>query len=238
MRLTAIFFDLDDTLWDFTDSAATSLEKVFMKYLEGYGVDKRVWLEEYKVANAALWASYQKGSHTSAEVKELRFARSFAGVGVHLSDQAVSEVGTYYLSEIVRNTRLYPGVRDVLRELSSRYRLGIISNGLAVSQSRLDEHGIGEYFRHVVTAADAGAPKPSSAIFAYALNAAGLEAIEAAYVGDDYHSDVIGAKRAGMVAIWYNPAGRQVTGELSPDYVVGDFSELAKLLARKPEQGE
>ncbi|HSL94236.1 MAG TPA: HAD-IA family hydrolase [Bacillota bacterium] len=229
MPLEAIFFDLDDTLWDFKGSSEISLDTVFSRYLSERGVDREEWLCCYEAANHALWTAYQAGTHTAAEVKELRFGRSFSSVGVCMSAQAIREVSTYYLSEIVRNTVLYPGVQVALSVLSRRFKLGIISNGMAVSRERLDSHGIGQYFGHIITAANAGAPKPSAEIFTYALAAAGVSPCRAAYVGDDYNSDVLGSKRAGMVSVWYNPSGKTRRSEIAPDYEIKSFRDLEEL---------
>jgi putative hydrolase of the HAD superfamily len=238
MPIDAIFFDLDDTLWDFKQSSQISLDMVFRRYLLSKGVDRDEWLRWYAMANGDLWTSYQAGLHTATEVKELRFGGSFARVGVYLPQHAISEVSAYYLSQIVTNTCLYPGVKDALSILSKRYDLGIISNGMAVSRDRLDTHGIGQYFRHIVTAADAGAPKPSAAIFTYALDKANISPHKAAYVGDDYHSDVLGSKRAGMISVWYNPSGNAGDSENPADYVIRSFSDLTEMFVNPPAGSE
>lgn len=238
MALKAIFFDLDDTLWDFKGSSETSLDSVFRRYLAQHGVEKNVWLHFYEEANDALWASYQAGTHTASEVKELRFGSSFSRVGLLLTEGAIREVSTYYLSEIVRNTRLYPGVKSTLPILGRHYQLCIISNGLAVSHARLNALGIGQHFLHIVTAADAGAPKPSAEIFAYALAVAGVSPEQAAYVGDDYHSDVLGCKRAGMLSVWYNPSEKTMPGGIAPDHMVSSFADLTDVFVNPPGESE
>ena len=233
MTITAIFFDLDDTLWDFRQSSRASLDMVFAHYLLDHGISKEDWLAHYALANKELWTSYQSGVHSADEVKELRFQRSFAQVGICLTRHAVGEVSQYYLAEIVRNTRLYPGVKQVLSELSASYELGIISNGMAVSRDRLDAHGIGQYFRRVVTASDAGAPKPAVEIFAHAMAEARVSADRAAYVGDDYHSDVLGSKGAGMFSVWYNPEGKAAPAPVVPDRVISTFTELTEIFVSR-----
>jgi len=49
-------------------------------------------------------------------------------------------------------------------------------------------------------------------------------------VGDG-QSDIIGAKRSGLVAVWLNRGGRAWgRTDVAPDAVVGDLEELADLL--------
>ena len=81
--------------------------------------------------------------------------------------------------------------------------------------------------------ADAGFRKPRPEIFEAALRAIGVRAAESVYVGNDYIKDVIGAKLAGMAAVWLPDAGaedpRADTG-VQPDAVIRDLSELPPLV--------
>jgi len=49
--------------------------------------------------------------------------------------------------------------------------------------------------------------KPDPRIFQIALERAGLEPAQAAYVGDLYSIDVLGARAAGLRAVLMNPGG-------------------------------
>jgi putative hydrolase of the HAD superfamily len=53
----------------------------------------------------------------------------------------------------------------------------------------------------VVTSAETGAAKPDPAIFARALELAGVSAAEALHVGDSPREDVEGARSAGIEAV-------------------------------------
>lgn len=50
----------------------------------------------------------------------------------------------------------------------------------------------------VVTAAEAGAPKPDAPIFRIAMERAGVKPIHAIMIGDSYERDVLGARGAGI----------------------------------------
>ncbi len=56
-----------------------------------------------------------------------------------------------------------------------------------------------------MTAGEAGAWKPDPAIFALALQRMGAPASTAAYVGDNYYADVVGARRAGLQPLLLDP---------------------------------
>jgi len=49
--------------------------------------------------------------------------------------------------------------------------------------------------------------KPDPAIFEHALQRGNVTAQETIYIGDNYYADVVGARRAGLRPILYDPEG-------------------------------
>ena len=74
-------------------------------------------------------------------------------------------------------------------------RLGIVSNSDGRVEQALEAAGLRDYFDVVVDSALVGVEKPDPAIFRAALDALGVAAGEALYVGDLYEVDVLGARR-------------------------------------------
>jgi FMN phosphatase YigB (HAD superfamily) len=56
----------------------------------------------------------------------------------------------------------------------------------------------------LIISEEVGFSKPSTAIFEFALDNAGIEALEAVYVGDSWDRDVLPASRCGIRAVWLN----------------------------------
>lgn len=63
------------------------------------------------------------------------------------------------------------------------------------------ELGLEPYLNFIVTSKEVGANKPEPAIFLAALERAGVDASEAVYIGDQYETDVIGARGVGIKPI-------------------------------------
>lgn len=61
----------------------------------------------------------------------------------------------------------------------------------------------------VFTSEDARAYKPRKELFEFALAGTGLKADEVIHIGDSLSSDVKGAARAGIRALWLNRSGRE-----------------------------
>jgi putative hydrolase of the HAD superfamily len=84
-------------------------------------------------------------------------------------------------------------------------RLGIVSNSDGRVEVALTAAGLRDYFDVVIDSALVGAEKPDPAIFRAALAALNVAPEEALYVGDLYEIDVLGARAAGMEAVWFAP---------------------------------
>ncbi len=86
-------------------------------------------------------------------------------------------------------------------------RTGVISNSNGSVRAILTELGLDAHVDFVLDSSEVGVEKPDPRIFHLALARAGVTAGEAAYVGDLYSVDVLGARRAGLDAILLDPGG-------------------------------
>jgi putative hydrolase of the HAD superfamily len=96
-------------------------------------------------------------------------------------------------------------VPEALERLSQRFRLGLISNANGTVRARLQELGLADRFEIVLDSHEEGVEKPDPRIFERGLERMGVAAGEAAYVGDFYHVDVVGARAAGLSAVLLDP---------------------------------
>jgi putative hydrolase of the HAD superfamily len=109
-----------------------------------------------------------------------------------------------------------------LEDLSTRYSLGVISNGNA----DVNHIGVGHLFDFVLSSEVAGVAKPHPDIFEQALKLAKTENNETVYIGDDPKRDVLGAHGAGIHAIWFNPSLKPWPGGQTPTAVIQHLSQL------------
>lgn len=97
-----------------------------------------------------------------------------------------------------------PEVYDVLDALSKRYRLGIVTNGDGKSQNaKIDVLDLRKYFVTVIASHDFGKDKPDVSIYEQAAKDLDLKCSEIAFIGDTFATDIVGAKKAGMLPIWF-----------------------------------
>lgn len=95
--------------------------------------------------------------------------------------------------------RLYPEARGALADYRARgLALVVVSNWDVSLHAVLGRLGVTPMLDGVVTSAEAGARKPSAAIFERALGLAGVGGGDAIHIGDSLEEDVAGARAAGI----------------------------------------
>ncbi len=81
----------------------------------------------------------------------------------------------------------------------------VISNSNGSIRGILDRLGLSGYLDFVLDSSEVGVEKPDPRLFRLALERVGVAPDEAAYVGDLYSVDVLGARAAGLEAVLLDP---------------------------------
>lgn len=202
-----VFFDLDNTLWDFSGNSKRILRDIYEQYrLQEYGISEfDAFLTTYRHINEKLWADYALGLTVREQVRLNRFLHTLNEFGIDNSSLAM-KLADYYIHHTKNQTDLLPYAKETLTYLFNKYQLHIITNGFnEVQFHKLKHSGIGEFFMTVTTAENANCLKPATEIFLYALSSAGADARHCVYIGDTQHIDAPGAIDAGMQFILFNP---------------------------------
>ena len=150
-----------------------------------------------------------------------------AGIGKRLGFEA-SSAEQNSLPDSLSSWRPFPDTVNALRDLSSKFKLAIISNiddDLFVASARHLETN----FDHVITAFQAHANKPSPTIFRLAQERLGISTQEWLHAGQSIYHDVIPAKSLGLSTVWVNrPSKRPGVGAVRQAIGVADL-EIASM---------
>ena len=130
--------------------------------------------------------------------------------------------------------RLYPDTVECLKELSGKYKIGVIANQSLGTAKRLEEFGILKYIDLVIASAEEGVAKPDRRIFEIALERSHCAPENAVMIGDRIDNDIVPAKRLGMDTIWikqgFGKYWNIASDEEKADYVVDNLTEICKIL--------
>lgn len=202
-----IFFDLDHTLWDYETSARETLNELFDQYdLMNIGVPSlEEFQQRFREVNQQLWHLYDHGRITSEVIREERFKQILGYFQVN-EPEISRKLSADYLNACPRKGNLMPGALEVLKYLSQRYQLTVITNGFEdVQRIKLEAGNITHYFTHIITSQKAGYKKPAREIFEFALGANNITAEKVVMIGDNLATDIAGANNASIDVIFYNP---------------------------------
>jgi putative hydrolase of the HAD superfamily len=118
--------------------------------------------------------------------------------------------------------------RPMLKMLSERYRLGIVSNFYGNLEAVCESAGLCSFFKVMVDSHCVGAEKPDPVIFRAALEGLRATPEESIVIGDSLRRDREGAYRMGMRFIWVAP--RDAQAEQGGQQAVADLRDLTKIL--------
>lgn len=127
-----------------------------------------------------------------------------------------------------RFIRPEPYAEEILKYLSEKYTLALLTNGSSRTQNiKLDRVGLRKYFDAVIISEETGTAKPDPEIFLMICRRIVTAPENCVYIGDSFENDIIGASSAGMKAVFYDRY-KESTEDYSP--AVSDLRELKLLL--------
>jgi len=222
-----LFFDLDDTLFDYKSASRLALKNAVPFLVDEFGFNSVHSV--YQQINLELWKKMEDGVLDIETLRRLRFERLLTAFSV--SDADASTLEEYYLSLLSEQAILLPHAERVIKELAGIYRLGIITNGIPeVQRNRLKISGLEQYFNPFIIALEHNVWKPDPLIFSIAIEKAGMTRDEVLYIGDSLSSDLVGASNSGIDFCWYNPHSIKSTGHHDWKHEIKELRELIRIL--------
>ena len=200
-RYRAIFFDLDGTL-----------------IAEGSGLEQ---------GRAAVAAALRARGHTVSDAEYSAAAsavidRSLESNGgswppvfsrvdaivetlerLSLPAEDAAEFSDLHHRARLNHVTLLDGAAAAVERARVDHQVGLITNGPGDEQrQKLARTGLESHFQSITVSGEIGIAKPDRRIFEIALASLEVEAEEAAFVGNNYLADVVGAQSAGLDAVW------------------------------------
>ncbi|MFC6253549.1 HAD family hydrolase [Secundilactobacillus hailunensis] len=227
--LKAIVFDLDDTLYD----QQRPFQQALLSVWNDPAVSGHVLTDLFKV--------FKHMNDRVANLETLTMNRVFDRLNDVLSQHELPTLANsvwlafcdHYHAEAQKIT-LFSDIQAQLPLLKDHYELGVITNGESATQSEKVAHlDLQRWIKkeNVVISDEVGLRKPDPRIFTHFNRLMNLQANEVVYIGDNFKRDMVGAKKAGWHAFWFNHRHLEMPkSEFIPDQTVESPTELAELL--------
>ncbi|MFN8593435.1 MAG: HAD family hydrolase [Thermomicrobiales bacterium] len=229
-RPRAVFFDLDDTLCDYSGARELRLRTAF-----GLAFQRDQQAAPEDVLDRMIVESIRIHPHAADHFGDLLTRYGVA------NEESADVAVTWYRQNRFHGLNLFPDalatigqVRSILAEGNAlaRGRIGIVTNGPAeVQRAKLARLSIENHVDFAIVSGEVGAEKPLPEIFSEALRRAEVEPAHSLFVGDSLEFDIAGAARIGMPSVWVNRRGSTVPdNEIGPTHVISSLSELPSIL--------
>lgn len=218
MIIKAVIFDLDGTLLDRDSSIQSFIANQYNRFAISLGhIERQHYMKRFIQLDCRghVW----KDKVYQSLVEEFKIDR--------VSWQyLLNDYETQFINYCVPSPYLIETI-NLLKQQD--YSLGMITNGRTIFQSKsIQGLGIEKYFNTIVISEAEQVRKPQSEIFHIALSKLEASAHTSVYIGDNPQADIIGAKKAGLKAIWKR--NRFWSEPMEADAVIGELNEILPIL--------
>ena len=211
MRYKAIFIDIDDTILDYIPCCREAFDKA-IEELKIKNYELKIPQSEDELfqlffdISGRLFSEAKHGMHTIAQVMDLYPKEFIETIGY--PPEAVDPFKHAFRAAWGTTHTLVPGAKETLERLHNKgYRLFAASNSFGhLQRSRLERAGVLHLFEDTYISIDIGYDKPDVRFYEEALRRCGLQANEVLMIGDSMTTDIIGARAAGLDALYFDRA--------------------------------
>lgn len=225
-KYRTLLFDVDDTLLDFGAAEHSAL----CSLCRDHGISFTPNLHKtYKTINQRLWKAFENGEISKEELLHTRFSLFLNEIG-HEADG--TELEKTYRGYLAEGSFLIEGALELIKSLSTSFRLYIVTNGVSHTQNqRLQRSELASLFDGVFVSEDTGYQKPMKEYFDYVFERIPQFSREQTLIiGDSLNADIKGGEMAGLDTCWFNPTQKINGSEIIPTYEIQSLNQLYEIV--------
>lgn len=221
--MIAIFFDIDDTLYD----QFIPFEKAFNKQFNQYQIDVEELYKRSRILSDSVFELSESGIMSSVDMKIYRIQEACKQMGLIVTrEQSLMFQSDYECFQ--KQITLSKTMEDILNYCkAARVTIGIITNGPSSHQEmKVQRLNLARWIpaNRILISSQVGVAKPDSQIFKMAERRLAREEQIFYYVGDNITNDIKGATSVGWKAIWLNRR-HQLTEKLPQNSIIANTEE-------------
>lgn len=224
----AVIFDTDNTLYEYNPANKKAEEAVERKVKDLLGISSKLYRMTYAQSKKEI--KKQLGMTASSHSRLLYFQRFLEILGFKAQLMTALDLEQTFWRTFLANAPLFPGVNELLNYLKFKNILIAIVTDLTshIQMRKMTYFNLQETFDAFVTSEEIGADKPDLRNFELVLKKLCLTKENNIWmVGDNPHTDIIGAKRIGATTFQkVNNLEKIGTGKYMPDFAFNNFNDF------------
>lgn len=236
LQKKVIFFDLHGTLIPRRITPAQALSEAVHPYIYRWDYEDKTALikKAGKIYSHALKKFRRRSSVMTSDMRKAAIKRAIAILPLPDDEATISSLERDL--RVIQQSALFDKQTiSILRRLQGRYKLALITNGKKEAvMSKMRRYRLDSFIssKAIFVSSRLGKGKPHPSIFRHALTQMNVAPEHAIVIGDSWDTDIAGAARSGIDAIWINPYDLEAPQRLSNIRItsVRDITELAKIL--------
>jgi putative hydrolase of the HAD superfamily len=231
MKISAVLFDLDDTLIDHTTAIEQAAAALFDKVVpDAQTGDCSKFTVNWKILNRDWYQRFYAQQVTFEESGRGKLRDAFLTFDIQFHDSDADALLEQYYENYVSTCLVFDDVIPCLSRLR-KFKLGVVTNGQERQQvEKIKRCALDSWLPSVLTSEAAGVSKPDSRIFVEACSRLAAKEGEVVYVGDSLETDAVAASRAGLTGIWLNRGSDAAAGCPPEVRQIRDLCGLVKWL--------
>jgi putative hydrolase of the HAD superfamily len=208
-NIKAVFFNLDDTLFDNRYSCREGLRVIWKRYpsfqlltIDDIEKEYLSLVEELRFSHVIF------GKLTQKEIRDEIFKFLFLNRGIEIDYHTANNAAFLFRKKYVQIRRTVKGSEELLKALQGNYKIGVITNNSDDEYNdKISFAGYEKYIDAFTTSQETGVGKPTRRIFKIAMEKLEVTPEESVMIGNNWNWDILGAHETGMHCIWLNING-------------------------------
>ena len=204
--IKAVVFDIDNTLYSYDDAHAAAWQALTAYARKALDLSPEAFEALHK-RGAGILEQRAGGKVAAIHNRLIRYQLMLEDAGLPI--RHAPTMARIYWDTLLSAVRPAPGVYEAVDRLRERgLIIGLGTNMTADYQfEKLERLALIDRVDFLVTSEEVGAEKPARRLFDFCVKKAGCAPGECAFVGDHLQGDALGARAAGLAAVWLCPDG-------------------------------